>query len=482
MRLFSFLFVCLPGMVTACQVMETEDQKESFTPRFEVVAQTEDFPVAVPSSFDSTLGWLVVQEDRSDAMSNEIKLPVAIIHTDAESPKSPVLYLSGGPGASAMRTAAFPGAYPWLKERDFIVIGQRGTHYAKPALMCPEFRTAIENDTDRISSVLACKERLERAGIGLENYNSETSAADLEDLRTAVGIEKWNLYGASYGTRLALIYAKSFGENLDAMVLDSPLPPNAVYDDQSAINLEQAIRGVAEDCASQPACNEAFPDLQRRFFQTIEAVTQSPLEIEGLDDPVTGADLVSLLPLNFGSDVRRAPLIMDLLARLDPVVTERLAGAAGASDFAWGMRFSVWCSEALPFSERYRMAEPGPTLGGYESAAIAPELCRAWDVGTLDEGIAAPVSSDVPTLIVAGEFDPLTPPVWAELAAETLSNSLVAIARGDSHSVTQQWGSDGCAMALAADFINEPQRVLEAPKSTHCLFNRTAPEYLLKWE
>ena len=440
MRLVSILFLLAPGIFTGCQTADEAEMQGSYTPRFETVEQTEDFPVTVPTAFDSTLGWLVVPEDRSATDSIEIRLPVAIIHTDAEAPKSPVLYLSGGPGSSAMRTAAFPGAYPWLKDRDFIVIGQRGTHFSKPALMCPEFRDAIEKETDRKSSVLACKERLEQTGIGLEHYNSVTSAADLDDLRAALGIKSWNLYGVSYGTRLALVYAKSFDQNLDSMVLDSPLPPNAIYDDQSATNLEHALRGVAQDCVVQPSCNEAFPDLEQRFFQTIEDASASPLKIDGRDDPVTGADLVSLLPLSSAADVRRAPLIMDQLARLDPVITQRLADAPSATNFAWGMRFSVWCSEALPFSERNRMAAPGRALGGYESAAIAPELCRAWGVGALEDSVVAPVSSDVPTLIVAGEFDPLTPPVWAELAEETLPNSLVAIARGDSHSATQQWG------------------------------------------
>lgn len=482
MRLISFLFLLTTSVVSACQGAEIADTQVSFTPRFETITQSEGFPVQVPSAFDSTRGWLVVQEDRSDAKSNEIKLPVAIIHSDAEVPKSPVLYLSGGPGSSAMRTAAFPGAYPWLKDRDFIVIGQRGTHYSKPALMCPEYRDAVESKTDRVSSVLACRERLEQAGIELENYNSEVSAADLDNLRTALGVKSWNLYGVSYGTRLALVYAKRFGQNLDSMVLDSPLPPNAMYDDQSAINLEQAIRSVAQDCAAQPSCNEAFPDLEQRFFQTIKTVSETPWKIDGMDEPITGADLASLLPLSSAADVRRAPYIMDQLARLDPVVRERLSGAPRAIDFAWGMRFSVWCSEALPFTERNRLATAGPTLGGYESAAIAPELCRAWGVGALEESAVAPVASDVPTLIVAGEFDPLTPPVWAELAAETLPNSLVAVARGDSHSVTQNWGGDGCAMALAANFIEAPMRVLETPKSSFCLFSRKAPEYALKLE
>lgn len=477
----------LPALLIVAPIVTMADQPTNNTrlqalsaPRFEKKGSEEAFPVVVPSAFDSTLGWLVVKEDRSVPRSNEIKLPVAIIHTDAESPKSPVLYLSGGPGSSAMRTAAFPGAYPWLAERDFIVIGQRGTHYAKPALMCPEFRMAVESGSRLIASVVACRERLENAGIGLDNYNSRASAADLEDLRTALGIESWNFYGASYGTRLALTYARYFDDSLDAMVLDSPLPPNAIYDDQSARNLEKVIRSIARDCALQASCDEAFPDLEQRFFQTLAAVSESPLEIDGLDEPVTGVDLLSLLPLNSSADVRRAPLYMDYLARLDSSIKERVSGSSEAADFAWGMRFSVWCSEALPFSMRSQMKVPEPVLGGYESAAVSPDICEAWRVEALDDSVVEPVSSDVPVLIVAGEFDPLTPPAWGELASRTLPNSLLAVARGDSHSPTQQWGGDGCAMQLAADFIEAPARVLEAPKSTHCLFDRTAPNYALE--
>ena len=475
------LLLCLAvGLIAACQPENSSNNRNSAVPRFEVVQEGGDFPVKVPSAFDATLGWLVVAEGRTDARSPEIRLPVAMVKTSAETPKSPVVYLSGGPGTSALRTAAFPGAYPWLKERDFIVIGQRGTHYAKPALMCPEYRVAVEKNTDLVTSARACKARLEQAGIGLQHYNSLASAADLEDLRTVLGIDTWNMYGVSYGTRLGLLYAKKFGESLDAMVLDSPLPPNAIYDDQSAKNLENTLRGIARDCAAQPACNDAFPDLEQRFFNTIAAVTKSPLKIDGLDQPVTAADLVSLVPLSSGNDVRRAPLFMDYLARLDPAIQAYLVGPTQVSDLAWGMRFSVWCSEAMPFSERSRLEKPEPTLGGYESAAIDPELCRAWGVPALSPSVVEPVISDVPTLIFAGEFDPLTPPVWGELAAKTLSKSLAVTVRGDSHSSTQQWGGDGCAMALAADFMKEPESVLAADRSSYCVFEHSAPSYVLQ--
>ncbi|MEM8549067.1 MAG: alpha/beta hydrolase, partial [Pseudomonadota bacterium] len=212
-------------------------------------------------------------------------------------------------------------------------------------------------------------------------------------------------------------------------------------------------------CAAQDACAQAYPDLAARFFAAVE--------------PVTAA----LVPMGSESGVASAPRYMDAIARQDPEVLERLDAAPSAMNLAWGMRFSVWCSEALPFSRRVTSAGPGPALGGYESAAIKPAHCAAWDVPTVNETAVQPVVSEVPALIVAGEFDPLTPPRWGELAARTLANSLVVSVRGASHSPTQYWSGDGCAMDLADLFIQDPRGLLAAPPAEHCVFTRSAPEY-----
>jgi len=479
MRLFSLLFLMASGLISACQAQDSAQVNGALVPRFEPVGPNGEFPVQVPPAFDSTLGWLVVREDRTDPNSAEIRLPVAIVHGRSEDRRSPVVYLAGGPGTSAMRTAAFPGAYPWLADRDFIVFGHRGTHFAQPALMCPEYREAVADGSQLIDSVRNCRERLLEYGVDLDQYNSVSIAADLEDLRTTLGITTWNLYGGSYGTRLALTYAKTYGDSIDAMVLDSPLPPNAIYDDQSAENLEAALRAVARDCAQQVACDAAFPDLENRFFQTLDEVSRSPIELEGVGEAITAPSLAAFIPLGSESSVRQAPLAMDLVARRDPSLLRSATGPWQAVDFAWGMRFSVWCSEALPFSNRLGSGGPREILGGYESAAISPEICNAWGVAPLDADFVEPVSSDVPTLIIAGEFDHLTPPRWGELAAQTLPNSLAVTVRGGSHSSTQQWGGDGCAMALASEFIDTPERVLRSPDATDCLSNRPAPEYAL---
>ena len=479
MKLLAGWALCLLIMVAGCR---PPGEPVRILPRFEPVAAGEQFPVQVPSSFGSTRGWLVVAEDRTDPVSSEIRLPVAIVHSRSGRYNDPVVYLAGGPGVSGLAAAAYPGAYPWLQDRDFIVVGQRGTQDAVPALMCPEYRGAVGNGTDLVAAVRTCRHRLTAAGIGVENYHSLASAADLEDLRRLLEIEAWNLYAGSYGTRLALTYARDYGEPVRAMVLDSPLPPNAIYDDESAVNFEASLRAIASDCAAQPACAAAYPELEERFFHRIETTTRSPISVEGVSAPVTGADLVALVPLSTGRDVIAAPRIMDAIARLEPGVFHALKSTLEASDFAWGMRFSVWCREALPFSERSRRRRPEPTLGGLESAAIRPELCAAWDVPSLGVDFIDPVISDVPTLIVAGEFDPLTPPAWGERAAETLARSRVVSVRGEAHGPTQQWGGDGCAMSLAGAFIDAPEATISASASEFCVFERAAPQYALPTE
>ena len=471
----SILAMLFAAWLAACAPAPSTDSAPP-TPRFEPVAEDASFPVSPPAAFDSLRGWLVVAENRADPDSREIRLPVAIVRRgEADPDAAPVLYLAGGPGVSALSAAAYPGAYPWTADRDFIVLGQRGTHDARPALMCPELREAAESGEDRVAAIAACRDRLGAEGVDLTAYHSDASADDIEDLRRVLGIERWSLYGVSYGTRLALAVARRHPGGVAALLLDSPLPPNAIYDDESARNFESRLRAVARDCAGQAACATAFPGLEQRFFERLAAGAAA---IEGAPGPIQAAELAGLVSLDRASGIRRAPLVMDAVARLDPALAPLLTGPGGLTDFAWGMRLSVWCSEAWPFSRRAEAPEPGPVLGGFESAAVDPAWCEAWNAPPRPAGATDAVSAAMPALILAGEFDPLTPPAFAELAAATLENSRVVIVRGEGHSPTQQWDGDGCAMQMAAAFIADPERVLEAGEGEFCVFARPAPDYL----
>lgn len=459
--LFCFFTVVPSSCTSANKTVES-------IPRFEPGQNEADFPVQVPKSFNSTVGWLIVKENKDDFSSPTIKLPVAIVHAREKSNKSPVVYLSGGPGTSALSTAAYPGAYPWTQERDFIVFGQRGTHFAEPALMCPEYGSIAKKNGDVYRAIRDCRSRLIEKNIDLSNYNSLQSAEDIEDLRKVLGLDEINLYGGSYGTRLALTYARLYPNNIRSMLLDSPLPPNAIYDDESVLNFERALKAVAQDCMRQEECRSAFPELEARFFASLS----EGFEEASISQVVSKIDLTSLGGIHY------APLIMNTIARRDPTLFEDSKSSNEVSDFAWGMRLSVWCSEAWPFSERSQSVEPKAILGGFESAAIDPKFCEIWDVPTVDRNFISPVNSNIPTMIIVGEFDPLTPPKWAHLAAKTLENSKVVIINREGHTPTQNWGGDGCAMKIASQFISEPEQTLSANEESLCAFKSEGPDYV----
>ena len=448
--------------------------QETRVPRFEEVEPGGIFPVTLAESLRATVGYLIVPENRERSNSAEIRLPVAIVHAAApESEGPPVLYIAGGPGISGLSAAAFPGAYPWTRNRDFIVFGQRGTQHAFPALLCPEYGTALQEtafaddraDATRIraSAADACRVRLIDQGVDLNGYHTAGTAADIADLAEVLNVERLSLYAVSYGTRVALSVARDYPSILESMVLDSPLPPNARYDDESARNLEAAIAALIADCAATPACRSEYPDLSPEWRAAVESAGSGDraltvaLDTSGAAVSLSFADQVALLSPGSEEGIRRAPGLLAAIIEGDSaVIADAVAKSLGPSSFAWGMRLSVWCSESSPYSERASMPAPAPVLGGFESAVVAPEVCDAWGVEMRPAREVAPVSARIPTLIIAGAFDPYTPPAWAYLAAETLSRSAVAVIPRAGHTPTQQWSGTGCAMGLASAFLEVP--------------------------
>ncbi|NNK61972.1 MAG: alpha/beta fold hydrolase, partial [Gemmatimonadetes bacterium] len=453
-----------------------------------------DFPVSVPSAWRATLGYLVVWEDRA-ARTATIRLPVAVVHAMQDSGADPVLFLTGGPGSGSLAPAAFPGAYPWTENRDFIALGQRGTQHALPSLECPEIEGAFsdsylkltgrERDARLAAGAAACRSRLEASGVDLSAYHTDAITEDVVDLAQVLGEQSLTLFGLSYGTRVALDLARDHPELVSAMVLDSPLPPDVRYDDESARNFRRSLEGIAADCATLPACSRSFPDLRARFFAALRDAESDPITLS-LDDGMgrvdfDGARLAALVNTGSPGGIRAAPLAMHMIASGDTSRIRSLVSTAyTGSDFAWGMRLSVWCSEAWPFSERASASGPDDALFGYESAAVAPVLCETWRVPARPEEFVNPVASRVPTLLIAGEFDPATPPSWAIHADRLLAYSVAITIPGGGHTPSVEWGGDGCAMSLAAGFVSDPARFLAGEIVPDCLGDTERPEYQLR--
>src|ERR1051325_368575 len=250
------------------------------------------FPV--PSGYSPECGYLVVPETRARADSRLIRLHVAIFRNRTGHPVSdPVIHLAGGPGSSSLNEAKYlfsHGLDAVLNQRDLILFDQRGTGYSQPRLDCPE-REAItplllggklsaeETGQGIVDAFRRCHDRLISEGIDLAAYNSAASAADLNDLRLALGYDKLNLYAVSYGTRLALTLMRDHPEAVRSAVLDSTYPLQVNLYTALAPNAERAFNVFFNNCAADPGCNARYPDLRTVFYQLVDQLNAQPVWI-----------------------------------------------------------------------------------------------------------------------------------------------------------------------------------------------------------
>ena len=441
-----------------------------------------DCPFEIPRGFDVRCGYLTVPENRTRADSPAIELAVAIVAAPNENRQPPLVYLAGGPGGSALDDfAADPQGwdYPFTQTRDLILIDQRGTGYSRPTLDCPELAEA--GDFGDQNPEEACHERLLRAGIDLSAYNSAENAADVAALRQALGIEEWDLLGISYGTRLALTIMRDHPEGIGAVVLDSVFPPNADTPGEEALSSLWSLQTLFADCAADAYCRDSYPDLENIFLDTVATLNDNP------QDGVFGDDLVFLVTgaLNDTALIPLVPFVIyevyegntGALDEIDPQAGfQRYQDGADRSD-SEGMYNSVICHEEYVFGD-YDSAEARLTAAAPDELEAALlqgtadifQVCSFWGAGRAAARENEAVRSAIPTLILAGLYDNATPPSWAALAAETLSNSYLFEFPGAGHSLLS---GDACAIDITAAFLAAPDR---APDG-RCLANVNWPNF-----
>lgn len=422
-------------------------------------------PFNVGSSANIECGTLTVPEDRSRADSPTIQLAVAIVRAAGGSRAAPVIYLAGGPGGSAIDDyAADPSSwnYSFLQNRDFILLDQRGTGYSQPSLDCPEFAEAGERDNPDA----LCYDRLSADGINLDAYNTRENAADVAALRDALGIAEWDLLGISYGTRLALAVMRYHPEGVRAVILDSPFPPNADTPLDEIYSLTDALTELFADCERDAYCREEYPNLETVFLDTVQRLNDDETaEIYG-DDlvfAVSGAfsetGLIPLLPYviyevadgNYGA--------LDEISAEGGFALPRFQNDGADRSDSEGMYNSVICHDEFATGdyERVETAVVGTIPAELEGALLQNtfdqmQLCALWNPKAAVDNTA--VSSDIPTLILVGQYDVATPPRWATLTAATLSNAYLFEAPGAGHSILS---TVECSLTIAHDFLDEPE-------------------------
>lgn len=496
MRYIIVLCLLLSGVV----VLTSDVQAQQGVPFFEPSACPAELDLPPGRAVDC--GYLTVLEDRSDPDGRVIRLFTAIFRTDNPNP-DPLIYLEGGPGAGASRLAPYFSYLfaPFAEERDVILFDQRGTGFSEPSLTCEQYGLAnmqgatsgmdLEEAIEHAASaLLSCYQQYKEQGIDVNQYTSANSAADLNDLRQVLGYESWNLYGISYGTRLALTAMRDYPEGVRSVVIDSVVPVQADLYLETPANGAGAIDRLFELCAADAECNAAYPDLETVFYETldqlnanpVEVAVQRPLDGEFYDVQINGDVLVGALFFNLYStyEIRGLPYVIYATHEGDYFPLRQLLDRYFTwDDIATVMHYAVNCNEELAFNtpEEVAGASAGldPRLQFFFDfdGLVTVEICQGWDVAPPDPIETEPVSSDIPTLVLAGELDPITPPHWGQLAASTLENSSYVMIPGAGHGVTF---SSECASRLMQEFVNDP---ISEPDSS-CLDGVSGPRFVIR--
>jgi pimeloyl-ACP methyl ester carboxylesterase len=446
-------------------------------PRFETAACA----LQIPTGEKVECGYLVVPEDRQRKNDKTIRLPIIILKSDSPAPKpDPVLRTLGGPGGSSLRMVSGRRFSPWLKDRDQIIFEQRGTKYAQPALECPEVSAAKigavkerltekESKKRELAAVKICRDRLVKEGVNLAAYNSAESAADIEDLRRALKLEKINLLGVSYSARLMLNLMRDHPDGIRSVVLESTLPPEVNYDEVGVDGVVRALDLFFGKCAADAECNKTFPQLETKFYELVKKTNSNPLLI-GVKDAKTGEtvnvrlsghDLVTwLVDYTLSADgnaITAAPLNIQAVIDGNYSSLKDYAESKLQPDFySLGMRYSVWCREEMPFQNRKKVSAQSSRyskISGYEVQTL-PDVCRIWKLPVAARIENQPVKSAIPTLVVAGEFDAYTPPEWGKTTAANLANGFFVTVPWVGHGPS--FSSPLCVSEMIAEFFNNP--------------------------
>ncbi|KOU33398.1 alpha/beta fold hydrolase [Streptomyces sp. WM6368] len=442
-------------------------------------------PEAAEELATARCGVLEVPENRARPGGRTIELAVAVLPAahPAKQAQDPVVFMAGGPGGDTFDDIPFLVESGLNKDRELIVMAQRGNLHDRPNLACPEIDRFNEQavglgyDAEQaeqlmLKAVKECRDRLTADGVDLGAYNTTENAADFADLRTALHIPRWNVYGYSYGSDLALTYLRLHPEGIRAVALDSVTPPQSAALPWGWRSAAEGIGNTFDACAAQPACENRYPDLARTLTEQVRKLEAHPLTLNvpppGGGKPVEVVlDGGALLNLIVASTPRPKdlPAALDELARGNP---QRFAQARAAGSvqpvgmFAHGLTNSVACSEWAPgYSEADVLTAGREAFPGWPDTVLAqaPQLpfqypvCRIWNVPDRAAVQRVATVSSVPALLVSGTFDAKTGASWAKDVARDLSRSTAVQVPGIGHWVVPQ---SPCAQRVLASFLARP--------------------------
>jgi len=453
---------------------------------------------------------VIVPEDRTGDPSHTIKLAVSVYHSKSENPSpNPVMFLQGGPGGEAVMLSA--NAYevlvqPFLADYDFITFDQRGTGLSEPALQCDELKKIYLQDIHGLippttrklvysNAFLSCNGLMSVSGVKLNAYTTMESAADIKDILTLLGYQKVNLYGASYGTRLALVFMREYPQFVQTAILDSVVPVETNLFVAYPDSMETTLKTLFNSCAEDTKCLAAYPDLETVFWETVNELDANPVTVTSsiypvgtVTETVTGSTFISVIMGSVRTPryIGTAPQSIYRFKNDDysTLISAQYTLPFTFEDISTGLYISMMCHEhimatsvdELEAISTWRGVKDYAWLPFYGDANDLFKSCKSWGSSgpVLDENNI--VTSDIPSLVIAGKYDPATPPIFARQVAAQLSNSYYFEFSNQGH-VPSATDDSGCAKDIVLEFLDDP---MEEPEHD-CLEDLTPVNFVVPY-
>ncbi|HTT02339.1 MAG TPA: alpha/beta hydrolase [Steroidobacteraceae bacterium] len=397
-------------------------------------------------------GTLSVPENPAGSGGRQILLRVARVPAiNLHKQPDALFVLAGGPGmaATAFYTTAAAALARIHRDRDLVLVDQRGTGGSN-ALDCNMDEealwrspgAALEEQTRRCLAALT-------AHAAVAFYTTSVAVLDLDRVRDALGLASIDLYGVSYGTRVAQHYLRHFPQHTRAVILDGAVPPQTALGASLALDAQAALENIFERCRNASACRARFGDPEVTYRKVHDTLTRHPVSVH-LADPTTGEprsmqftqlQLATVLRLSSYTSEQAAvlPLILGAAGThgdYGPLAAQFLIADRSYEDvLAFGMHNTVVCSEDVP---RYRQAALDRTrlastfLGTTELDALE-RVCALWPRGPVDADFHTPLHSATPVLLLVGGNDPITPPAYGRQVSLGLPNSVLLELEGMGH-------------------------------------------------
>jgi len=450
-----------------------------------------------------TCGYVTVPENRQNPNGAKVQLAVAMFKSPrVQNDQFPVVRLEGGPGGPSLdnwaryiTTANFSN---FVFNHDLIMFDQRGTGYSTPSLNCSELiqlqydtlnthLSATDSERMSIQALQTCHSRPVKAGVDLNAFNSQENAADVHDLILALGYKQANLYGVSYGTRLALTAMRLYPSVIRSVVLDSVYPPQKNRTDLPS-TAQRVFNVLFQGCAANTHCASLYPHLDTVFYQLVTDLNAKPVHFQttnattgkSYNAVMAGDDFVFVLfsALYATQIIPALPKMIFQVRNQDYTLLSQVYGAVEFDDtFSYGMFYSDECNEDWSYVTQSdinnAMQGVTPQIQPALQSSLQQEYdsCHVWNVQKAPVAQKQAVVSDIPTLVLTDEYDPITPPANGKLAAQTLKNSYYFLFPGLGHGAEY---SSPCVNSIISAFDDTPTQ----PPPGTCVASMGEPNFV----